>query len=134
MKSFPKYALAALLLLSACDRDGTGTTELLKPPVPAKVLPLTQITQSGFAGKAVVATPAVIVRDSGGAPVPNVPVTFTLSQNGGTLSGVPQTTDNIGVASLGTWTLPAQTGQVTLDVSAGDAPPTRFYVYVNPSN
>jgi hypothetical protein len=142
MRSLTKYTVAAMLLLCACEGNSTGKEVIVEPPPvapvapkpvgpPASIAPLTATSQPGFVGDAVINRPAVIVRDASGAVVPNAAVTFTLSQGGGTLSGVPAATDATGVAALGTWTLPAQVGMVTLDVSVANVAPVRFLVFVN---
>lgn len=57
------------------------------------------------AGSAVGAPPAVFVSDRFGNPVSGLPVNFTVSSGGGTLTGASPTTDAQGVATVGGWTL-----------------------------
>ncbi len=59
-------------------------------------------------------TPAVLVRDAGGTPVPNVPVTFAVASGGGTVEGADATTGADGIAAVGSWTLGQSLGSNTL--------------------
>ncbi len=67
--------------------------------------PLNATSFSGTAGTPLATTPAVIVTDANGNPVPGVSVTFTADANSGTLTGASQVTDANGIATLGGWTL-----------------------------
>lgn len=58
----------------------------------------------------VAAPPAITLTTSGGAPIPNVAVQFSVVTGGGTLDVTEATTDASGVASAGSWTLGAATG------------------------
>ena len=69
--------------------------------------------QSAPVGGAVAIPPSVIVTGIGGQPVPQVPVTFTVSQGGGQVTGASVVTDEAGIATLGSWILGAGVNRVS---------------------
>jgi hypothetical protein len=64
-------------------------------------------SQEAVSGADVPIPPAVRVLDSGGRPIADYPVTFVVTQGGGTLLNPSQTTGPDGVAQVGRWTLGA---------------------------
>jgi N-acetylneuraminic acid mutarotase len=70
--------------------------------------------QSAVAGSAVPISPAVRVADQYGNPISGVNVTFAVGPASGTATGLQQTTDPNGSASVGTWTLSGTAGPNTL--------------------
>jgi hypothetical protein len=72
--------------------------------------------QTATAGSAVAVPPAVRVTDQYGNPVSGVSVTF-LPQNGGSVTGTPQTTDVSGTAAVGSWTLVAGTNYLLAETT-----------------
>jgi hypothetical protein len=65
--------------------------------------------QSSTVGTAVAQPLVVVVRDGGGSPVPGTPVTWEVTDGGGTLSGGVVVTDGSGRSSV-TWTLGDRVG------------------------
>ena len=63
--------------------------------------------QGAPVGGAVATPPSVIVTGVGGQPVPQVPVTFTVVEGGGQVSGETPVTGQDGIARLGSWVLGA---------------------------
>ena len=61
--------------------------------------------QAAVQGTTVATQPTVRVTDAGGNPVPGAAVTFTVIGGGGSITGVNQVTDALGLASVGSWTL-----------------------------
>jgi hypothetical protein len=61
--------------------------------------------QSATVNTAVAVAPAVLVQDAEGNPVPGVPVLFTVTGGGGTLTGATAGTDGEGIARVGSWKL-----------------------------
>lgn len=61
--------------------------------------------QTAGAGSPVPIAPAVKVTDAAGVPVYGVAVTFSVRSGGGTIIGEVATTNSLGVATLGRWTL-----------------------------
>ena len=70
------------------------------------------------AGTAVSPSPVVLVSDQYGNPVPNVPVAFSVTSGGGSISGGSTATDNTGKATAGTWILGASPGTNTVKATA----------------
>jgi adhesin/invasin len=70
--------------------------------------------QSAAAATPVATPPAVLVRDAGGTPVANVPVTFAVGSGGGVVEGGDAITAADGVATVGSWTLGETLGDNTL--------------------
>lgn len=61
--------------------------------------------QSAVKGTAVPVRPTIQIRDEFGNPTPQLPVVFTVTAGGGSVTGATQTTDANGNATLGSWTL-----------------------------
>jgi hypothetical protein len=72
--------------------------------------------QTGLVGYPVNVSPAVQVRDAGGAPRAGVAVTFSITTGNGSLVGGTGVTDTNGVASVGSWTLSAEANGLTATV------------------
>ena len=82
--------------------------------------------QSAGVGAAVPTPPAVTVRDAGGNPVSGASVTFAVTAGGGSVTGSPATSNATGVATVGSWTLGANTGANTLTATVGSLPVVTF--------
>ncbi|NJD10513.1 MAG: hypothetical protein FIB01_08795, partial [Gemmatimonadetes bacterium] len=83
-------------------------------------------SQQAIVGTAVPVAPLVRVRDSGGASLSGVRVSFTVTAGGGAVVGGNATTDAQGVARVERWTLGSAPGENSLRVSvegAWAAPP-----------
>lgn len=65
---------------------------------------------SGVAGSAVSPAPSVKVTDGSGNGVAGVSVTFAVTAGGGSVSGASQTTNSLGVATVGSWILGTAAG------------------------
>ncbi len=74
--------------------------------------------QTASIGLAVAVNPAVIVKNSAGAPQPGVTVLFAASSGGGAIQSGSSVTDSNGTASAGKWTLGPTSGTQALTVSA----------------
>jgi hypothetical protein len=96
------------------------------PGPPSQLLAASATSQSATAGTAVAAPPSVRVNDSFGNPVPGVPVTFTVEQGGGSVSGSPAVTGVDGIATLGAWTLGTVPGPNALQASTSGAGSVAF--------
>src|SRR5439155_99605 len=75
-------------------------------------------TQSAPAGSAVGSPPSVIVHDGSGNPVQGVTVTFAPAAGSGSVSGGTQTTNESGIATVGSWTLSTTAGTNTLTATS----------------
>ncbi len=93
---------------------------------PASVTPVTATSQSAIANQLVAAPPSVVVRDSGGAPLANILVTFSVAGGGGSLTGASQTTNVSGIATVGGWRLGTGVGVNSLTANVAGLPPATF--------
>jgi hypothetical protein len=83
--------------------------------------------QAAMAGAAVAAAPSVLVRDLEGNPLPGVPVTFTVTGGGGSVTGAAAVTNASGIATAGGWVLGSPRALNTLSAfAAGAAAPVGF--------
>ncbi len=74
--------------------------------------------QNGTAGTPVAVPPSVTVKDANGNPKSDVAVTFAVASGGGSVTGGTATSNVVGVATVGSWTLGPATGSNTLTASA----------------
>jgi adhesin/invasin len=96
--------------------------------VAADIAPLAGDVQTATVGQVVAIDPAVTVTDGFGDPVAGVPVTFSVTYGGGIAAGLDQTTNALGVATVGEWTLGTVAGGNTLSATSPDlhGSPVRF--------
>ena len=80
--------------------------------------------QSATVGQAVAMPPAVKVVDGSGSGVAGVSVTFAVTSGGGSGTGLSQTTNDQGVATVGAWTLGTAAGPNTMTATIGGSPVT----------
>lgn len=103
-------------LIFAADAFAPATS----PPIalgvgaPASIGGVTGDDQSATVGEAVPIDPAVVVRDADGNPLAGIPVTFTVTGGGGTVSGNTPITGSDGIATVGQWKLGPSAGENTL--------------------
>ncbi len=105
--------------ITATEGHASASITVDVTQVPAAIAKDTGDGQTGLVGFAVNVPPAVIVRDSGGAPIPGVQVTFTVTGGGGGVTGASPLTGSNGVASVGGWTV--QSGFNTLGASVTES-------------
>ncbi|HVP75536.1 MAG TPA: invasin domain 3-containing protein, partial [Gaiellaceae bacterium] len=91
----------------------TGT-----PDAPANLTIAAGDGQSATVATAVGAPPSVLVTDQYGNPVAGVGVTFAVTSGGGSGTGLGQSTDASGNATVGSWTLGATAGTNSMTASA----------------
>lgn len=99
-------ALGLLVLISACD--------LFSSPVPATASAISGTGQTATVGTAVSSAPSLKVLDEKGEPFAGLPVTFTVTGGGGSVTIGSTTTSTTGVASVGSWTLGTTAGTNTV--------------------
>ena len=81
--------------------------------------------QHATAGSAVATPPSVIVTDNHGNPVSGIEITFSVASGDGSVTGATATTDDTGVATVGSWTLGPTVGNNTLTATGtGLTPPS----------
>lgn len=96
---------ACCVLAAACNESSFSVEE------PATLEMAGTLPSTPAAGTSV--SPAVLVRDDRGRPVPGVTVTFQVTSGGGSVSRATATTNNNGVATV-TWMLGSEQGVNTL--------------------
>ena len=106
-------------LIFAADAFAPATTApiALGVGVPASIELGAGDDQSATVGAAVPIDPSVVVRDADGNPLDGIPVTFTVTGGGGTVSGNTPVTSSGGVATVGGWTLGTAVGENRLSAS-----------------
>ena len=97
-----------------------------KPPPMNRLLIISGNNQTGLVGERLAAPFAVRVRDHNNSPLGDVPVTFSVTAGGGTLSTVATRTDANGRAES-TLTLGTQPGTNTVEVSASGISDVRTF-------
>lgn len=104
--------------------DGLSPTVFSAAAAPGPLTKVTLTTADNLTG--VVATaaptlPTVRAEDQFGNPIAGLPVTFTLVQGNGTLTGTTQTTNASGLATLSGWTLGTVAGTQRVRAAATEA-------------
>jgi invasin-like protein/Big-like domain-containing protein len=106
-------------LIFAADAFAPATT----PPIalgvgaPSSIGGVTGDDQTATVGEAVPVDPAVMVLDADGNPLSGIPVTFTVTRGGGTVSENTPVTGDDGVATVGEWKLGRSAGANTLSAA-----------------
>ena len=123
------------------NTPGTSTVTATSTSVPGATVTFTATGELGPAasvvktggdgqfrrpGEMVSPPPSVVVRDAAGNPVPGVTVTFAVTAGGGSATGVVQTTDANGVATVGSWTVGIEPGQNRLTATVAGLPVVTF--------
>lgn len=98
--------------------QGTGTFTLTAGPA-STLAPNTSQSLSGLVSQAVSTKPAVKATDLDGNGVSGVAVVFAVTAGGGSATGLNQTTNASGIATVGTWTLGPNPGTNTLRATSG---------------
>ena len=93
---------------------------------PAVMIALAGSDQVIPAGGSATVAPSVRVTDAAGNRLAGVPVTFGITEGGGSLTAAMQTTDVNGVATVGSWTVGTAPGAATLRASASGTPGVTF--------
>jgi Leishmanolysin len=93
---------------------------------PASVTPVGAETYAALVAQQVSPPPMVEVHDAYGNPVAGTGVTFTVTVNNGTITGGSTTTDSLGRAQLGSWTLGTAAGVNRLIAATNNGV---FYVF-----
>ncbi len=98
------------------DGFATATSDLiaLGVGVPASIALSAGDQQTATVATAVPIAPAVVVKDADENPLPGVPVTFSVTGGGGSVTGGSVTTGPDGVATVGQWILGKTAGKNTV--------------------
>ncbi|HVM64241.1 MAG TPA: Ig-like domain-containing protein [Acidimicrobiales bacterium] len=92
----------------------------------AKLTAATPVSEAATVGQPVPTPPAVRATDAYDNPVRGTAVTFTVTSGGGTATGTSATSDTLGLAAVGGWTLGTVTGSNTMSASAASLPSVNF--------
>ena len=84
---------------------------------PSSIAGVAGADQTATVGQAVPIDPAVVVRDADGNPLPGIPVTFTVTGGGGTVTDNTPVTGEDGIATVGEWRLGPDAGENALSAA-----------------
>lgn len=106
-------------LIFAADAFAPVTTAPIALGVgaPASIEVAAGDDQRAPVGEAVPIAPAVLVKDAQGNPLAGIPVTFTVTDGGGTVTDNTPVTGSDGVATVGQWTLGTTAGKNALSAA-----------------
>jgi YVTN family beta-propeller protein len=107
----------ALTATASSVSDATSSTFIVTAGAPATITINVGDNQTAVAGSAVVTPPSVTLTDANGNVVSGATVTFAVASGGGSVTGGTQTTNALGVATVGSWTM-GTAGTNTLTVSS----------------
>ena len=96
----------------------TATGTAVAAPVAVAMTKQGGDAQSAAVSTAVTNAPSVKLVDISGNPVASVAVTFAVASGGGSITGSSATTNALGIAAVGSWTLGATAGANTLTATA----------------
>ena len=134
MKQFLTFRATGILALAmwaaACSDSSSGVNDLYQGGAATNAAASIQASagsagQSAVAGSAVAVAPAVLVKDGNGNVLPGVAVTFAVTAGGGSVANTTATTNMLGVATAGAWTLGAQ-GANAVEARVGSLSPVTF--------
>jgi hypothetical protein len=103
-------------------------TATAAPGVLARLTPVSVGDQQATVNTPVAALPAVRAEDVYGNAVTGAAVIFTIVQGNGTLSGAQQSSNERGIAVVGSWTVGTAIGQQIMTATATGAQPAVFSV------
>jgi hypothetical protein len=119
VSSLPPVGLLVLQLACGGDASGPGPSQV------ASIAANSATTLTAPPGTEVTVLPSVLVIDGSGAPMTGVPVTFAVTSGGGSVTGGSATTNSLGIATVGSWTLGASGGN-TLSATTGTLVAVKF--------
>ena len=140
-------AVVSASLAGQALADTAGVMFAAGPAAAITIANAASNNQSAGVGAAVANPPSVTVADANGNGVANVSVTFVVASGGGSVTGATQTTNESGMATVGSWTLgntagpnsltvtaAGVTGSVTFNAAAVAAPPQSIAIANAASN
>lgn len=111
----------------------TFSATVLPAGAPASIVVSAGNNQTGLQGYPVNVRPAAIVRDASSNPVQGATVNFVVQTGGGSLTNASVTTDLVGLARVGSWTILNGANSLTASVG-GVATPATFTATGVPSS
>ncbi len=129
--SMRALGVAALLAIAAGCADSPTDTPTLNggqasTAAAASMQAVAGSSQSATVGTAVPVAPAVVIKDTQGAPVAGVRVNFTVTMGGGNVNAPSTVTDAQGLANAGGWTLGSGQGGNVVEATSSNLTPVRF--------
>ena len=94
----------------------------------SRLTPVMATDQQATVNTPVPSLPAVRAEDQYGNPVSGAAVVFTIVQGNGALSGAQQSSNDLGIAAVGAWTIGTAIGQQIVTATATGAQPAVFSV------
>jgi hypothetical protein len=110
--------VAATTIRAVVD-TAVGTLGVSVTQSPSAVSKTAGDGQTQTSGAAVTTLPTVTVTDAGGAPIAGAAVTFSVASGGGSITGAVQTSDAVGKATVGGWSLGTTSGANSLLATVG---------------
>jgi adhesin/invasin len=104
---------SATITAASEGKSGVATINVVPGP-PSRIIVNAGDNQSVAAGAAVPVPPSVKITDAGNNPIANVAVTFAVASGSGSVTGASTTTNESGIATVGSWTLGNAAGPNTL--------------------
>ena len=98
----------------------------------SRLTPVTAVDQQTTVNTPVPLLPTVRAEDQYGNPVNSAAIVFTIVQGNGTLLGAQQSSNSLGVAAVGGWTIGTAIGQQIVTATATGAQPAVFSVNALP--
>jgi hypothetical protein len=103
-------------------------TATASPGPLSRLTPLSAVDQQATVNTPVPSLPAVRAEDQYGNPVSGVAVVFTIVQGNGVLLGAQQSSNELGIAAVGAWTIGRAIGQQIVTATATGSNPAVFSV------
>jgi hypothetical protein len=94
----------------------------------SRLTPVTAVDQQATVNTPVPSLPTVRAEDQYGNPVNSAAIVFTIVQGNGSLLGAQQSSNSLGVATVGAWTIGTAIGQQIVTATATGAQPAVFSV------
>ena len=113
-------------ILNGCGGGGDNGGGGPPDDTPASVAIQAGNNQTALVSTPVTTDPAVLVRNAGNEALAGVAVTFAVATGGGSVSGAAATTNDQGVATVGSWTLGPSVGANTLTATVAGLNPVTF--------
>jgi hypothetical protein len=114
---------------SATAKSGSLSVEFTATGVAGDAASLTKVAgdnQTAAAATAVSVAPAVAVKDANGNLKSGTTVTFVVASGGGSITGGTTTSNDSGIATVGSWMLGSTAGTNTITASATGVSPVTF--------
>ena len=103
-------------------------TATANPGPLSRLTPVTLVDQQASVNTPVPSLPAVRAEDQYGNPISGAAVLFTIVQGNGVLVGAQQSTTELGIATVGAWTIGRAIGQQIVTATAVGSNPAVFSV------